>query len=140
MGLIERTLDKASYFVDQHGNKVDPQMLKGKNDDKEIKYFIKSNGSLSDEEVRVLNKKSNWALITGLTGASIGTVAWTTAFAMDLSTNQHWRRKQSDYEKLFIQGKRIEVNKQELAALLEVINEKLGVQISPNVRRFLFKK
>ena len=67
-------------------------------------------------------------------------MAWTTAFAMDLSTNQHWRRKQSDYEKLFIQGKRIEVNKQELAALLEVINEKLGVQISPNVRHFLFKK
>ena len=38
-GLIERTLDKASYLVDEHGNKVDPKLLKGKNDDKEVKYF-----------------------------------------------------------------------------------------------------
>ena len=63
-----------------------------------------------------------------------------TAFAQELSTNPHWRRKQKDFEKLFVQGERITVNKQELAVLLQVMNKKLGVQIAPNVASFLYTR
>ena len=141
-GLISRKLDKYFPIVDEHGNKVSSKTFKNKNvDSNSAKYYVsRGDGTLSDEEVKNRNEMSDWFFGAGVAGVSIGTIAWMTAFAQELSTNPHWRRKQKDFEKLFVQGERITVNKQELAVLLQVMNKKLGIQIAPNVTSFLYTR
>ena len=150
-GLIGKKLDKHFPIVEGRADvslptdpKLRQDMEKAKNayppvnKTKEPTHHVSSgDGTLSEEQVKKLNDDSNWSFGAGMTAASIGAVSWMTAFGMELSTSPHWRRKQKDFEKLFVQGERITVNKQELAVLLQVMNEKLGVRVAPNVMRFL---
>lgn len=111
------------------------------NKSKEITHHVSSgDGTLSEDQVKELGKQSDWSFGAGMTAASIGAITWIAAFAKDLSTNPHWRHKQKDFEKLFVQGERIVVNKQELTVLLQAINKKLDVQVAPSVMRFLHNR
>ena len=141
-GLISWKLDKHFSIVDANGNKVSSKIFKGKNvDNNSAKYYIsRGDGTLSDKKVEKLSEQGDWSFGAGLTATSIGTVAWMAAFAQELATNPHWRHKQKDFEKLFVQGERITVNKNELRVLLQVMNKKLEVQIAPNVARFLYTR
>ncbi len=139
-GLIARKLDKHFPIVDAAGEKVKFKLF-GSKDTGNVKYHVSAgDDTLSAEQAKALNDKSNKALGAGFVAASIGTVAWMTAFAGELATSRHWRRKQADFKRLFVQGERIAVNKQQLATLLEVMNKKLGVQTAPEVARFLYTK
>lgn len=141
-GLIGRKLDKGIRYVDKQGNEIAAKLLKGNKDrNKTPEYFIdNSKSTLSDTEASELNKQADRSLGAGLTVASIGAVAWITAFAKELTTDPRWRRKQKDFERLFVQGERITVTKKELATLLQVMNKKLGVRVAPPVARFLFSR
>lgn len=142
-GLIGRKLDKGIRYVDKQGNEIAAKLLKGNKDGNNTpEYFIEKSrkSTLSDEEVSNLNGQADRSLGAGLTVASIGAVAWITAFAKELTTDPRWRRKQKDFERLFVQGERITVTKKELATLLQVMNKKLGVRVAPPVARFLFSR
>ncbi len=134
-----RRLDKHFPLVDAQGNKVDlSEISKGDRADKTVKYYVSDNTTLTAEEAKKLNRAIDQSFGAGVTAAAIGTASWATVFGMELTTNPHWRRKQKDFAALFMQGKRIVVNRQELAALLRAMNEKLGVRIAPNVTHLLY--
>ena len=140
--LIGRKLNKGIRYVDEQGNEVAAKLIKGKKDgDNTHKYYVELDEKALDEaEAKKLNKKADQSLGLGLAAASIGSVAWIAAFAQELATDPSWRRKQRDFERLFVQGARITVNKKELATLMQVMNKKLGVQVAPSVARFLFTR
>lgn len=108
----------------------------------EVKEYLTPQGkTVSVEEYKRLMDKEDKAIIRGITGLGTGAVTLMGLAAHELTTSDpHWRRRQKDFQRLFMHGERITVNKMELRSLLLAIADKMPAKITPNVKAFIVSK
>ena len=108
----------------------------------EIKEYLTPQGNtVSVEDYKRLMGKEDQAFIRGVTGLSTGAVMTMGLGAHAIvSSDQHWRRKQKDFQRLFMHGEKITVNKQELHSLLLMVENKMPAKTTPNVKAFIFNR